>query len=246
VHILAAWHPVYSQLMGLGGRIGVCWTSSAGEMDMEPVEREWLAAILVDPRISFIWFGDESLAQVYPEKGFYAPYPLATDIEVPKLLSLPLPFATLFCPTGPKKNVLNQILAMRLVQREQHLTLHTNVQGYDRELAALDCVRYGWLSRPEYESLIASARVNLACSWCETFNYQAAEAALLGTPSVVSPTIPLPGMTVKNPNSPREIADAILRCTDGHGPWARRSMIRRARANNARLREVLAQRLRGV
>lgn len=209
VHILAAWHPVYEQLLGLGGRIGVCWTSSGGEMDLEPVEREWLTRVLADPRISFVWFGDPSLAQVYPEKGFYAPYPMYVDeVSSPQVEKRDI--ATLFCPTGPKKNILNQLLAMRLAQRERRLTLHTNVQGYDRELAALDCVRHGWLPQAEHQALIASARVNLACSWAETFHYGAAEAALLGTPSVVSTTVPIPGRVVANPNSPRDIADAIL------------------------------------
>ena len=48
VYILAAWHPLYNQLIGLcsGARLGVLWTSSGGEMDLEPVETSYLNGIL--------------------------------------------------------------------------------------------------------------------------------------------------------------------------------------------------------
>jgi len=210
-YIIAAWHPAYQPLLGLstGSKLGVLWSSSGGEMDMEPIEQEYLTRLLDDPRISFIWFGDPALAQVYPEKGFYAPYPFDVDkVNLPNVEKKDI--AMLFCPTGPKKNILNQLLAMRLVQRKRKLTLYTNVQGYDVILRDLDCVRHEWLPDVEYRSLLASARVNLACSWCETFNYNVAEAGLLGTVSVTSSTIPLSGLAVKYPNSPVMIAEKIL------------------------------------
>ena len=211
IYILAAWHPAYQDLLGLSteSKVGVMWSSSVGEMDFEPVEQEYLRKIREDPRISFIWFGDPSLAKIYPEKGFYAPYPMDVDGVVDPHVEKK-DIVTLFCPTGPKKNILNQLLAMRLVQKEKGLTLHTNIQGYDSILKELDCVRHGWLPQVEYYELIASARLNLACSWCETFNYNVAEAALLGTMSVVSETIPIEGLRVKNPNSSVSIAEQIL------------------------------------
>ena len=178
-------------------------------MDLEPIEQEYLMRLLNDLRVSFIWFGDPALAQIYPEKGFYAPYPLDVDgVNPPNVDKKDI--ATLFCPTGPKKNILNQLLAMKLVQRDKKLTLHTNVQGYDVILKDLDCIRYEWLPDVEYHSLLASTRVNLACSWAETFNYNVAEAALLGTVSVTSSTIPLPGLKVKDINNPIHIAEKIL------------------------------------
>lgn len=208
IYILAAWHPVYDQLTYLG-RTGVMWTSSVGEMDLEPVEQAYLGKLINDPKIDFIWFGDPALAQVYPEKGFYAPYPFDVNSLVkPEVEKKDI--ATLFCPAGPKKNILNQLLAMKLVQREIKLTLHTNIQGYDFPLSDLDHVRHGWLPGSEYNELVASARVNLACSSYETFNYNVAEAAMVGTISITSPTIPLPGLSVKNINSPVHIAERIM------------------------------------
>lgn len=211
VYVFAAWHQVYEQLLGLGGKVGILWTSSAGEMDFEPVEQEYLRRIREDPRISFIWFGDIALAKIYPEKGFYAPYPFNVDGADPPDVEKKN-IATLFCPTVPKKNILNQLLAMKLVQRSGRLTLHTNVVSYDYDviLKDLDCVRHGWLPQEEYHELIASARINLACSWAETFNYNVAEAAACGTISVTSETIPVSGLIVKNPNNPVHIAEKIL------------------------------------
>lgn len=207
VYIFAAYHPIYERLFTLGGKNVILWTSSAGEMDMEPIEQQFLDRLLKDPRVSTIWFGDQSLALAYPEKGFYAPYPLACDIppEVEKQ-----DIITLFCPAGPKKNILNQLLAAKLVQREMHLTLHTNIRGYDGIISELDCVRHDWLPDGEYQRLLAQSKVNLAISWCETFNYQVAEAALCGTCSLVSETIPVPGMVITNPNNPALIAQGII------------------------------------
>lgn len=209
VYIFAAWHPVYEQLLGLGGKIGILWTSSGGEMDFEPVEQAYLEMINRDPRISFIWFGDTSLARIYPQKGFYAPYPMDVDgVNLPDVEKKDI--ATLFCPTGPKKNILNQLLAMKLVQRGRKLTLHTNIRGYDNILRELDCIRHEWLPDVEYRSLLACTKVNLACSWCETFNYNVAEASLLRTVSVTSSTIPGPGLRVVEVNNPVHIAEKIL------------------------------------
>jgi len=209
-YILAAWGPAYEQLLRLSSRskLGVLWTSSVGEMDFTPVEQGYLNRLLKDDRISFIWFGDPSLAMAYPEKGFYLPYPLKVDEADPPYVEK-REIATLFCPTGPKKNILNQLVAMKLVQRDHKLTLHTNVEGYEVILEELDCVRHPWLPEVEYRELIASARINLAVSHCETFNYQVAEALTLGTSSVISATIPLPGHIVLDPNNPHEIALTI-------------------------------------
>ncbi len=239
IFILAAWHPSYSQLLGLG-KMGVLWTSSAGEMDFEPIESQWLGDILNDPRISFVWFGDRSLAAAFPQKGFYCPYPLDVSLESPKVAKEDI--ITLFCPSGPKKNLANQILAAGLVQREAKLTLHTNIQGYDNMLTLINHVKHPWLSQEEYYRLLAAAKVNLCCSWAETFNYQAAEAGLCGTASVTSPTIPVPGLVVENPNSPLAISSGILQIANAStvmGEKARKEVINFAKARNDELRQIL-------
>jgi len=239
IFILAAWHQSYSQLLGLG-KMGVLWTSSAGEMDFEPVESQWLGDILNDPRISFVWFGDRSLAAAFPQKGFYCPYPLDVSLEPPKVAKEDI--ITLFCPSGPKKNLANQLLAVGLAQREAKLTLHTNIQGYDSMLSLVDHVKHPWLPQEEYYRLLASAKVNLAVSWCETWNYNVAEAGLCNTASVTSPTIPVPGLVVENANSPLDIANGILQIASAStemGEKARSEVIKFAKARNDELKHIL-------
>jgi glycosyltransferase involved in cell wall biosynthesis len=187
-YLLAAWHPSYEQLLAMGDRRGILWTSSAGEMDFLPVERRYLWEIRQDPRIDFIWFGDEGLAEAYPEKGFYAPYPLVFEAKQKEEIKKE-DICTLFCPTKPSKNIHNQLVAIKIVQKERKLKLFTNIEGYDDILAELDHVRMGWLPEKPYRNLIARAKVNLAVSWCETFAYNIAESFSMGTPCLISPTI---------------------------------------------------------
>jgi glycosyltransferase involved in cell wall biosynthesis len=212
IYLLAAWHPAYEQLLALGDKRGIVWSSSVGEMDFTPIEQRYLWEIERDPRIDFLWFGDKGLALAHPQKGFYAPYPLSCNASSPQVKKEDI--ATLFCPTKPSKNIYTQLCALKIVQKQTKLTLHTNIQGYDAILSELDHVRHGWLPQPGYQKLIASARVNLAVSWAETFNYQCAEALLWGTPSVTSYTVPIPGMQVRNANDAEEIAESIVMLLD--------------------------------
>lgn len=214
VYILGAYHPFYDQLLPhLDGKIGVLWTSSAGEMQLEPVEQDYLHRLLVDPRIDFIWFGDPGLAAVFKDKGFYSPYPMSLDVQRPDVPKQDI--VTLFCPTTAKKNILTQILAVALVQREVDVTLHVNF-GIDPALKAatgLRVVEHGWLERGEYVRLLASSRANLAVSLAETFCYAAAESVLMGTPCVLSSAIPWAPMgdtsTVDAPGSIEDIVSAL-------------------------------------
>ena len=192
VYILGAWHPTYTQIVKVleGSRVGVLWTSSVGETQFEPIEQDYLAAIITNPAIEFVWFGDESLGEVW-EKGFYAPYPMKLPEECIKREKQDI--VTLFCPATAKKNILNQLIAVALLQRKHgSLVLHTNVP-VDPAFAQsikLKYVQHGWLQEQEYRELIASSKLNFAVSWAETLNYQSAEAALLGTVSITSATIP--------------------------------------------------------
>jgi glycosyltransferase involved in cell wall biosynthesis len=209
IYILAAWHPSYEQLLNLGDKRGVLWTSSAGEMDFTPIERQYLWEILLDPRIDFVWFGAKGLAEAFPQKGFYAPYPLSCDLQPLQVVKEDI--ATLFCPTKPSKNIYNQLCSMKIVLREWELVLHTNIEGYNEILKDMNVVRYDyWLPTSQYHNLLARAKVNLAVSWAETFNYQVAEALMLGTQSVISQTIPIPGHYVTDPNYAQGIANLIL------------------------------------
>lgn len=213
VYIFGAWHPIYDNAIKAlsGSRVGVLWTSSVGELGFESVEQDYLQRIISDDRIEFVWFGDRSLAEVY-SKGFYIPYPMQVkNVKLQPKENI----VTLFCPNTAKKNILNQLYAIALLQRESSLILHTNVPIEARfaKDIGLKYVQHQWLERDVYDKIIASSKLNFAVSWAETNNYQVAEAVLLGTVSIGTATIPfLPAdMCVWNPNSPLGILELAIR-----------------------------------
>lgn len=221
VYLLGAWSNFYEQFLPhLNGRVGIIWTSSVGEVGFEPLEIGYLHTILNNPKIEFILFGDQSLAGIFKEKGIYIPYPIAGELvakDIPKE-----DIITLFCPSGHKKSIANQLAAVSLLQQERDIILHTNITGHYRDLLLLFGVKhqlYGWLPDDDYYKLLAAAKVNLSVSFAETFSYQTAECCQLGTPSVVSPTITWykpKSLVVSNPNNPLEIKNKILYALDNY------------------------------
>lgn len=187
--IFGAWSSVYDRILSVfDGTIGVCWTSSVVEVDLEPVELAFLHQIVRDPRIDWIWFGDPSWAEAV-DKGFYAPYPVKVE-ERPAQPKRDI--VTLFTPGKPKSNVLNQLLGVAIAQKDYFppgLELHTNLAAIPPLPLPLKVNQRGWMPRNEYHELLASARVNLCVSHGETFSYQVAEATMLGTPSIVSEAV---------------------------------------------------------
>lgn len=197
IFLFGAWCPAYEALISIiksrpNSIIGVLWTSSSGEVGFEPKEINYLRRIIESPDIDFIWFGDPDLAALC-EKGFHAPYPLKWEPQKPiKKMSQ----ITLFAPMTVKKNLFNQLLAIHYLQRDRpELELWTNVEReYIDELPFQVMARTpGWVPRAQYDGILAHSRLNFAVSWAETFCYQVAEAAMLGTPSVLG--CPLPWMS---------------------------------------------------
>lgn len=216
-YILGAWHPAYSHIIDqLPGRAGVLWTSSSGEVGLEPVEQEYLRKILSDKRISFVWFGDPGLAAVYSERGFWAQYPLNMCMVEPRKTKSP--HVTLYQPQTLKKNLLNQLLGVALAQKARpDITLYTNVEIPAVAAEVMGSrVATGWLSRDRLDSLIAGALANMCVSWAETFSYQTAEATMLGTPTLASQAVRWapPLWQVADPNDPEEIAASLLALID--------------------------------
>lgn len=225
------------------------WTSSTGEIDFTPVEQGYLQSLLANPRIDAIWFGDYSLSLVYPEKGFHAVYPFDIDhFDVPKVDKTNT--VSLFCPTGPKKNIINMLWGIAIARKENpEIELRTNIEGYDfildkGAILGSHTMRFKWLEDYDYRQLIAACRVNLAVSHAETYNYQVAEALMCGTPSVISPTVPLPGYIVRNPNDANEIAKRILDAfgNDKFDPL-RDLFIDLSRSANDRTYQILVERI---
>jgi hypothetical protein len=255
-YIFGAWHPDYEPLirmikdqMGYQTKICVLWTSSIGEVDLCPPETGYLSWIMESPLIDKVWFGDPGFHEAYPKKSFFAYYPLAVNVG---MAEIPIPekhqIVTLFCPSTTKKNILVQLMAVKIAQRlatpEEFFTLHTNVDGYGWILKDIRHHQHPWLEKAEYEALIGSSKCNLALSHCETFNYQVAEAALLGTPSLISNTIPLMGYLVEDHTNVLRVVEGIqemLHEDTGYAIRNRGALIHQALGRNKQTELTLAQ-----
>ena len=236
-YILGYYTPEYEEVIQYmtGAKITVLWTSSPGEVEFEPVEQMALDRLVHDPRIARIWFGDPVLGSLFP-KGYYAPYPIQYQPKDPVKKTNTV---SLFCPPTLKKNALNQVLAVYLYQMKygklRLVTNHPVAEWVAKLGIKLDYELVDWLPKSRYEQVIASARVNLVVSWAETFSYQAADAVMLGTPTVASFTVPwLSGCQVSDPNSPESIAKTLKHAIDNPENWlegARKGLAKYAEAD---------------
>ncbi len=252
-YILGAWHPEYERLLTAFGdsKVGVCWTSSGGELDLEPIERQYLQAIMLNPAIDFVWFGDQCLAEAFKDKGFYAPYPLFVPTDRGDFQPQPKDkdkSVLFFSPGGPKKNVYNQLLGVAIVQRRKdcHFTLETNLQHYKQDMDELG-IHYrmhDWLAPEDLKQLQLKAKVNMCVSWAETFSYSVADCAILGTPSLISLTVPLPGVICAFPNYPLSIANPLefLLFDEGQARYVWEEIAARAKKFNEDLSHALTKR----
>jgi len=250
-YILGAWHKSYSQLLKElpeNSRIGILWTSSAGEMDLEQVEISYLAKIIDNERIDCVLFSTEALANSF-KKGVFFPYPIVIRIPLTKKQEKQ-EIITLFCPPTFKKNVLNQLLAVKELQKTREIKLHTNLLPYKKIMKwlGLNFELHNWLPEKEYYSLLSRSKCNLGVSWAESFNYQVLEAALCNTFSVVSPSVwwyPEKDLMVLNPNNPLEILQKMLECIKKNESCSIGSLLEKAlpivKNNNSKLKKVLEQ-----
>lgn len=188
-YIIGAWHDFYrDKLLNVlpeSSRITVLWTSSVGEVSLEPVEVSLLQEVLLNKRVSKIWFGSAHMSRLFSDKGVYAPYPIDFDYASPRKDHGS--YMTLFAPPTAKKNLFTQFAAIALLQRDRGLPLYTNVRV--PEVFKINYTFHEWLPDLVYRDLISGSCLNWACSWAETLNYQALEAAVYEVPSVVSRAI---------------------------------------------------------
>jgi len=221
--IFGAWHPIYETLLNkIPNKKGVLWTSSAGEMEMTPngVEILYLNEIfnlLNKGDLDFIIFTDLKLFEVYKQdKIYYLPAPMDLNSAVfPVKPKEDREGISLLTPVKLTKNLFNNLLAVKLIQKEFDIKLYTNLKPYEPIIKSLGLKYqiFDWLPREEYFKIISKMQVNLAVSWCgEYWNYQVMEAGLKGIPSIVSvgaTYYPFESLKVGNPDDPVEIADRI-------------------------------------
>lgn len=254
VYILGAWHPAYSQLLNKlpkDSKIAVLWASSTGEMDLEPIEVENLAKIMENKRIDHVLFSTKALAESF-EKGIFFPYPITAKCPLFKGDTEKEDIITLLCPPTMKKNILNQLIAVKLLQKMKKMELHTNLKPYEKVMGwlGLNFKMHGWLPEEDYYLLLSQSKCNLGASWAESFNYQVLEAALCNTFSVVSNAVwwyPDKDLIVSNPNNPYEILEKMFKCIEKNEKKSIGELLEKVlpliKNNNSVLRKTLRQKL---
>jgi glycosyltransferase involved in cell wall biosynthesis len=212
--ILGGFHPLYPHLLSkISGKKAILWCSSLGEIWLEPTEESFLKQIEHSSNIDLIIFGDPEIADVLEVKnGIHLPYPVDLQRFEGKD-SAQREHICMFGPATRKKNSLNQLAAVKLLQKIQRvrLCLNTPELAMLANFLGIDFDYCPWLPQAQYYDFLAKMRVSLQVSYAESFGYSSLEAALLGVVPVTSSTIRwnLDRLTVANPNSPREIAEKV-------------------------------------
>ncbi len=121
---------------------------------------------------------------------------------------------TLLNPSTAKKNALNQIMAVKFLEKKGFSpVLHTVMEHYVPllKLFGVDYERHDWLKGDDYWSVLKGSDLNLCVSWAETFSYQSLEAVYAGTPILGSSTVDwLPDrFKCYVPNNPVRIAERM-------------------------------------
>lgn len=266
--IFGAYHPDYGRLLqGSFGKVGYYVTSSSFEVEqtgsLELQQLQHILKLLGRDEINFVLFGDPSLAAVFSrdplldslnayglKKIYHAPYPLNPNITPPDVDKID--GVSLMCPAKLSKNILSQLMAVKLLQSEiggchsPTMVLYTNLSSYHSRLNLLGvrCELSGWIPQHDYYLLLSRMKINLACSFAETLNYNVFESSMLNTTSIVSPAVEwyaklFPDLVVANSNNPLQIKEKVREWLDFDFSEVRGIVLQYARKNNMRLEEIL-------
>jgi len=165
--------------------------------------------------IDYLFLGSETLYKtfktLYNDKSIlYFPYPIhplkPSGIYKEKVFGM-------FAPNHPRKNILNQIYAFIISNKDYNLI--TNIPIYTN----YPRIQYvNWLPRKDYLEMIESCRAILNVFYTESLCYTTIEAMSLGTPVIFSPAIKqalkikdnmFKSLYVENPDNVVEIAEKI-------------------------------------
>jgi hypothetical protein len=127
---LPAWNPGYSALLkGITSKVVIVWTSPLLQTEMVPQELEYVAEIrrfLDLGKIHAVWCGHPNTVDLFKGKGFHAPYPVALPPEKRGRIVPPIIRLSLFGPMHPRKNVLAQAMAFRMLMMGKQLLTSTS------------------------------------------------------------------------------------------------------------------------
>ena len=212
--ILGAWHPYYRMLFpDLKGKKTILITSTPAQLEMGVVDMEFLRLIQEFKNrdvIDDILCGSLALAEWLDAK--YFPYPIwlspdkafnSIEEKVPNCVGL-------FLPYHYRKNIFNQIIALKLLQKRiPTLEVFTNLNPY---YLPSFCKFVGWRYRAEYLQLLRTVQVFLHVTWTESLAYGVIDALREGTLPLVSTQVQGflgSSFFVPDSDNPDEIADAL-------------------------------------
>jgi hypothetical protein len=239
VLILGAWTPLYDHLIEAFKSkdviLGVLWTSTVTQTDMSVVEVNYINHVydlLKQGKIDFIWFGSKEWTKVYDDdRVYHMPYPITPVdlIKREKIGNDKVKNVSLFCPSHPRKNIMNQLSALKMVNNYYNTKLHTNTMTPEyidfSNKIGLTYNSVAWMPAEEYRRLVASMDAGLQVSHngVESFNYVVIDHLQQNVPVVMSKSIyknylDIVGeawiekyMCVDDPTDIMEIAETVCR-----------------------------------
>ena len=213
--MLGGWSPLYFRVFNRlpkGASVGVLWTSPLAQTEYSPVEMEYIATIkkLLDRgTLSYVWFGSEDWLTIFDnDKAFFAPYPVSSR-EIPNVQRMD-GHVGLFGPLHPRKNILNQLAAVRFAEATVHLGEASQELVAFMDAMGIKYKLHGWMEEEEYYRTVASMRMGLQVSHAgvESFSFVAFDSMLMGVPCLTSVDWAPPKMRVP-PTDIKEMATLI-------------------------------------
>lgn len=251
---LPAWNEVYPRTIKLyePEKVVICWTSPPIQSEFMPVELEYLRTILYhmdNGKIHALWLGSEHWLPLLKKNGrkvFYAPYPVSMPAKVrEKVANHPPKEVGLFGPLHPRKNVVNQLIAVKMTNCRVHFTDESAIPLVNS--IGVDYVSHGWLSEDKYEELLLNMDICMQVSvpGVESFSYVCWDAISRDIPCLTSVDWAPPLIQVSKPLDPDVIAQHLAGNPFPHlyKGWFRTWAEKFAVDRNHRLKEILAEEL---
>ena len=197
--IWGGWSNAYSSQMYIFNKKRIAqaiwFASSSAQVEFSQIEYKYFKHILKllrDKYVQYLFFCGgktfEGLKDLHKNIVYFPPTLREITAEKKNLEGKNI---DLFIPSHYRKNIFNQLLAVK--NATERFDLHTNLGGEYQDFVRLLRIfakNYPWQSDEEYYSMIASMSLGLQVTFCESFNYCVAEHFALGIPCMTASNIP--------------------------------------------------------
>lgn len=208
--ILGGYLDYYTQVLFTckkeGVKTAILFTSTLGQAELssdfiELAQLNALKKMLERNEITYLLFGSSSLSGVFASpkiKRYWNPFSVDyVQKHLKQTENLPTQKVNgivMFMPFAPRKNIVNQLMAVKILQRDDpSLLLLTNNIAPQYRIFCNDFgivfQDMGWLHPINYYRALQRAKASLQITLCEAFDYVAAESICSGTPVIVAPSV---------------------------------------------------------